>query len=59
MQVEIEKYIGRLLNVPTGVRNLADLITFNTEHADEELPEPFYTDQSEYVHGNPIYAGPL
>ena len=35
--------------MPTGVKNLADLIAFNIAHADEELVPPFWTDQSEYV----------
>ena len=38
-----------LLEVPTGVRTLADLIAFNTAHADEELVPPFYTSQTTYV----------
>ena len=36
-----------LLEVPTGVRTLADLIAFNIAHADEELVPPFWTSQSE------------
>ena len=35
--------------MPTGVKDLADLIAFNIAHADEELVPPFWTDQSEYV----------
>lgn len=35
-----------LLEVPTGVQTLADLIAFNLEHADVELPEPYWTSQS-------------
>lgn len=38
-----------LLEVPTGVRTLADLIAFNTAHADEELVQPFYTSQVTWV----------
>jgi amidase len=45
----VKNYISGLLNVPTGVKDLADLIAFNSAHAAEELPAPFYTDQSEYA----------
>ena len=34
------------------MKNLADLIAFNSAHADEELVPPFWTDQSEYVVNN-------
>lgn len=47
MQVDVNSYIAGLLEVPTGVTDLADLIAFNTAHADEELIPPFYTDQSQ------------
>ena len=46
-QVDINNYIAGLVEVPTGVKNLADLITFNTEHAALELIPPFYTSQSQ------------
>ena len=45
----MEQYISELLDVPTGVKNLADLIAFNIAHADEELVQPFWTDQSEFI----------
>ncbi|KAI0819875.1 amidase signature enzyme [Trametes gibbosa] len=48
-KVGINEYIAELLDVPTGVKNLADLIAFNTAHADEELVQPFWTDQSEFI----------
>ncbi|RPD60648.1 amidase signature enzyme [Lentinus tigrinus ALCF2SS1-7] len=48
-KVQVEEYISELLHVPTGVKNLADLIAFNIAHADEELVEPFWTDQSEFI----------
>lgn len=48
-KVDVNRYIAGLLEVPTGVRNLADLIAFNTAHADEELVPPFWTDQSEFI----------
>ena len=46
IQVDVNNYIAGLLEVPTGVKNLADLIAFNSAHADQELPPPFWTDQS-------------
>lgn len=45
----LNKYLAELVEVPTGVRNLADVIQFNIEHADVELPAPYYTDQSQFV----------
>ncbi|RDX52374.1 amidase signature enzyme [Lentinus brumalis] len=48
-KVQVAQYISELLHVPTGVKNLADLIAFNIAHADEELVEPFWTDQSEFI----------
>ncbi|EIW53226.1 amidase signature enzyme [Trametes versicolor FP-101664 SS1] len=48
-KVQVNQYIAELLDVPTGVKNLADLIAFNIAHADEELIPPFYTDQSEFI----------
>ena len=48
-KVDVNQYISELLFVPTGVKNLADLIQFNIDHADEELVQPFWTDQSECV----------
>jgi len=48
-KVGVEKYMAGLLEVPTGVRTLADLITFNKEHADKELVEPYWTDQSTFI----------
>ncbi|TFK84305.1 amidase signature enzyme, partial [Polyporus arcularius HHB13444] len=44
-KVDVNKYISELVEVPTGVKDLADLIAFNTAHADEELVPPFWTDQ--------------
>ncbi|KAI9060013.1 amidase signature enzyme [Trametes sanguinea] len=48
-KVEIKQYISELLEVPTGVKDLADLIAFNIAHADEELVPPFWTDQSTFI----------
>lgn len=48
-KIDINKYISELVEVPTGVKALADLIEFNKAHADQELPAPFYTDQSQFI----------
>lgn len=45
----LNKYLAELVEVPTGVRSLADVIRFNLAHADVELPSPYYTDQSQFV----------
>ena len=45
----MQNYIAGLLEVPTGVTDLADLIAFNSAHPDLELVAPFYTSQSECV----------
>ncbi|PCH36783.1 amidase signature enzyme [Wolfiporia cocos MD-104 SS10] len=42
-------YLAKLVAVPTGVRTVADIIAFNAAHADQELVEPFWTDQSTLV----------
>ena len=42
----MDKYIAELVKVPTRVKDLADLIQFNIDHAVEELVPPFWTDQS-------------
>lgn len=43
----MNNYIAGLLEVPTGVKNLSDLIAFNIANADKELIPPYYTDQSQ------------
>ncbi|KAF8511980.1 amidase signature enzyme [Gautieria morchelliformis] len=48
-KVDINNYLANLIEVPTGVKNLADLITFNTQHADIELIPPYYTSQSQFT----------
>ncbi|RDX52417.1 amidase signature enzyme [Lentinus brumalis] len=48
-KVDVNKYISELVEVPTGVKDLADLIAFNIAHADEELVSPFWTDQSQFI----------
>ena len=45
----MNRYISELVEVPTVVTDLADLIAFNIAHADEELVPPFWTDQSQCV----------
>ena len=45
----LNKYISELVDVPTGVQDLAGLIAFNNAHPDLELVEPYWTDQSQYV----------
>ena len=47
--MDVNQYISELIEVPTGVTDLAALIAFNIAHADEELVQPFWTDQSQYV----------
>jgi len=49
-KVDVTKYISELLEVPTGVKNLADLIEFNKTHADLELIPPYHDDQSTWVY---------
>ncbi|RPD60677.1 amidase signature enzyme [Lentinus tigrinus ALCF2SS1-7] len=48
-KVDVNKYISELVEVPTGVKDLADLIAFNIAHANEELVPPFWTDQSQFI----------
>ncbi|KAG1885415.1 amidase signature domain-containing protein [Suillus subluteus] len=48
-KIDVNKYISELVEVPTGVKALTDLIEFNKTCADQELPAPFYTDQSQFI----------
>ncbi|KAF8531873.1 amidase signature enzyme [Gautieria morchelliformis] len=48
-KVDINAYIASLLEVPTGVKDLADLIAYNKENADLELIPPYYTSQSQFI----------
>ncbi|VDB85045.1 unnamed protein product [Peniophora sp. CBMAI 1063] len=48
-KVDVKNYIDGLLEVPTNVADLANLIAFNFAHASEALVPLFSTDQSEYV----------
>lgn len=45
-KVGVNKYIEGLRKRPENINNLADLIRFNNENKDKELPEPYHTDQS-------------
>ncbi|KIK96877.1 hypothetical protein PAXRUDRAFT_271662 [Paxillus rubicundulus Ve08.2h10] len=47
LKVGINKYISELRKRPPNVNSLADVIKFNNENKDKELPEPYYTDQSQ------------
>ncbi|KAJ3932040.1 MAG: amidase signature enzyme [Lentinula lateritia] len=47
-KIELNEYLSALKEVPTGVRTLADLIQFNIDHAELELPEG-YSDQGESI----------
>lgn len=38
--MDINNYLAGLVDVPTGVKSLGDLIAFNTHHADMELIPP-------------------
>ena len=46
-KVGVNKYIQGLRKRPQNVNNLLDLIRFNNENKDKELPEPYHTDQSQ------------
>ncbi|KAF7972117.1 hypothetical protein HWV62_18830 [Athelia sp. TMB] len=48
-KIDLTKYLDGLKKVPTGVKTLADLIDFNTSHADQELIPPHYADQSQFI----------
>ncbi|KAG1867539.1 amidase signature domain-containing protein [Suillus tomentosus] len=48
-KADLNEYISGLLEVPTGVKNLADLIEFNNTHADLELIPPYHDDQSRLI----------
>ncbi|EGO26812.1 hypothetical protein SERLADRAFT_360869 [Serpula lacrymans var. lacrymans S7.9] len=48
-KIDVNKYLAGLVEVPTGVKNIADVITFNKEHADLELIPPYYEDQSQLI----------
>lgn len=43
----VNRYIEGLRKRSNNVNNLADIISFNNENKDKELPEPYHTDQSQ------------
>ncbi|KAF8452586.1 amidase signature domain-containing protein [Boletus edulis BED1] len=47
-KVGVNKHIEGLRKRPQNINNLADIIRFNNEHKDKELPEPYWTDQSQF-----------
>ncbi|KAF8260371.1 amidase signature enzyme [Lactarius quietus] len=48
-KVNVEEYISGLIEVPTRVKTLEDLIAFNIAHASQELVPPFWMDQSQLI----------
>ncbi|KZT56007.1 amidase signature enzyme [Calocera cornea HHB12733] len=48
MKIDMNRYLANLVEVPTGVRTLKELIKWNDEHADLELPTN-YTSQSSLI----------
>lgn len=57
-KVNIHSYLSKLLDVPTGVRTLADLIKFNEDNREKELVEPYWTDQARFVKSNNAHQDP-
>ncbi|KAI0704182.1 amidase signature enzyme [Cerioporus squamosus] len=49
LKLGLNKYISQLVDVPTGVKDLAGLIAFNEAHADLELVQPYWTSQSTFI----------
>ncbi|KIJ18363.1 hypothetical protein PAXINDRAFT_110870 [Paxillus involutus ATCC 200175] len=48
LKVGVNKYISELRKRPPNIDNLADVIKFNNENKEKELPEPYHTDQSQF-----------
>ncbi|KAF8161613.1 amidase signature enzyme [Crassisporium funariophilum] len=48
-RVDLQKYLEGLIEVPSGVRTLADVIAFNKANADKELVEPYWTSQQRMI----------
>ncbi|KAH9944876.1 amidase signature enzyme, partial [Amylocystis lapponica] len=46
---DLNKYLSELVEIPTGTKTLADLIAFNIAHAAQELPEPYWNDQTTFL----------
>ncbi|KAI0049504.1 amidase signature enzyme [Auriscalpium vulgare] len=49
MKMGLKEYISGLTEVPTGVKDLADLIQFNIDNADKELITPYYDSQWRFI----------
>ncbi|KAE9396784.1 amidase signature enzyme [Gymnopus androsaceus JB14] len=47
-KIELQEYLAGVTDVPSGVRTLADLIQFNIDNLELELPEG-YSDQSRLI----------
>ncbi|TFY69349.1 hypothetical protein EVJ58_g456 [Rhodofomes roseus] len=47
-RANVHGYLSKLVEVPTGVRTVEDLIRFNEENREKELVEPFWTDQATF-----------
>jgi len=47
-KIELQEYLAGVTDVPSGVRTLADLIQFNIDNPELELPEG-YSDQSRLI----------
>ncbi|KAF9238056.1 amidase signature domain-containing protein [Melanogaster broomeanus] len=48
LKVGVNNYISELRKRPVNINSLADVIKFNNENKEKELPEPYYTDQSQF-----------
>ncbi|KIK82267.1 hypothetical protein PAXRUDRAFT_14814 [Paxillus rubicundulus Ve08.2h10] len=47
LKLGVNKYISELRKRPSNIDNLADVIRFNNENKEKEIPEPYHTDQSQ------------
>lgn len=47
-KIEIQQYLAGLKHIPSGIQSLADIIKFNIDHPDLELPEG-YADQGRLI----------
>ncbi|EJU00898.1 amidase signature enzyme [Dacryopinax primogenitus] len=47
-KIDLNRYLANLVEVPTGVRTLADVIAYNLANLELELPTN-YSDQSEFI----------
>ncbi|EIW81709.1 amidase signature enzyme [Coniophora puteana RWD-64-598 SS2] len=49
LKADLNKYLSELVEVPTGVRSLADLIEWNKAHPELELVSPHFEDQYRFI----------